>query len=167
MKTRLYINGTLTERDDSDLLQMNYTREELSNPTIVKNSYSQKVTLTATATNEAIFRGFYRYDNTRTAEGFDPLVRAPFEIRNELNEILENGYAKLESVNRKGSQLISYTLTLYGGLGAFFYAMTYKTNGDKKTLADLAYPYNSQGQASYIEPNKFEFPLTASAVSLA
>ena len=167
MKTRLYINGTLTERDDSDLLQMNYTREELSNPTIVKNSYSQKVTLTATATNEAIFRGFYRYDNTRTAEGFDPLVRAPFEIRNELNEILENGYAKLESVNRKGSQLISYTLTLYGGLGAFFYAMTYKTNGDKKTLADLAYPYNSQGQASYIEPNKFEFPLTASAVALA
>lgn len=39
----------------------------------------------------------------------------------------------------KNGELITYNLTLYGGLGEFFYNLTYDNEGNKKTLASLDY----------------------------
>ncbi|MBR6640306.1 MAG: hypothetical protein IKL35_08105, partial [Muribaculaceae bacterium] len=58
----LYIDGQLADIDKQTLIQMNYTMEELTNPTIVKNSYSQKVKLKGTAQNNRIFGAMYRLD---------------------------------------------------------------------------------------------------------
>ncbi|MBQ5903708.1 MAG: hypothetical protein IIW89_05160, partial [Alistipes sp.] len=51
----LYINGQRADLDNNALVQMNYTAEDLTNPTIVKNSYSQSVSLLGTANNNRIF----------------------------------------------------------------------------------------------------------------
>ena len=39
----LYIGGKAVDLSNDSLVVMNYTADELSNPTIVKNSYSQQI----------------------------------------------------------------------------------------------------------------------------
>lgn len=141
----LYIGGQLADLSDDSLIEMNYTTEDLLNPTVVKNSYSQQVTLPGTARNNAIFGQIYRFDaNIITLGGntgvqFSPLARTPFVIYSESSEILERGYIKLDSIERNGES-VSYTVTLYGGLGSLLYQLSYKEeDGEKLTLADLAY----------------------------
>lgn len=166
----LFINGKRVELADSDFLQVTYTREELTNPTIVKNSYSQQITILATPNNESIFRGLYRAD-ARYVSGvsFDLLSRVPFEIRSELNEVLESGYVKVDSVSRVGAEIASYTITLYGGLGGYLYGMTYNDDGSKKTLADLTYPYYSEQIDDWdtLSPKTTSWALTSARVLLA
>lgn len=142
MKVYLYIAGTLVDLKDDGLILMNYTMEDLANPTIVKNSYSQEVTLPGTPTNNALFGGIYQLDRRQifdaeyTGVNFDPSRRTPFEIRNDKSEILESGYIKLDRISRN-DQNIEYSITLYGGLGSFFYTLSYDANGNKRTLADI------------------------------
>ena len=131
----LYIDGQLADIDKQTLIQMNYTMEELTNPTIVKNSYSQKVKLKGTAQNNRIFGAMYRLDR-RTSTGFSAFRKTPFAIYDDLGNILERGYIKLEDITSKGSD-VEYQITLYGGLGEFFYALSYREDGEKMTLADL------------------------------
>lgn len=133
----LHIAGQRADIDSSTLIQMNFTMEELTNPAVVKNSYSQQVTLEGTKTNNAIFGAFFRLDR-RTAEGYNALAKTPFIITDELGGIVERGYVKLDEVVRSGAS-VQYKVTLYGGLGEYFYALSYKENGDKLTLADLDY----------------------------
>lgn len=170
MKRRisLIIGGQTADLDDESLVLFNYTREEMANPTIVKNSYSQTVTLPGTATNNAIFGHYFRLDRVTessstawTGRWFNALRQTPFEIRDERGSIVESGYLKLESVTRKGSDICSYGVSLYGGLGAFFYELTYDEEGNKKTLASLVY-----GGGDYI-PARERVPLTAATVQEA
>lgn len=143
-RIRLYVADQLVDLSDESLILYNYTMEDLSNPTIVRNSYSQQLTLRGTPINNRIFGSAFRADRRINAEGgdygsgFNPSRKTPFTIKNELNEILESGYVKLDSVTRKGAD-IEYRITLYGGLGAFFYALSYDDFGNKRTLADLNY----------------------------
>lgn len=139
----LYIGGQKVDTDSQTLIQMNYSMEELANPTIVKNSYSQKVKLKGTPRNNAMFGEMFRLDRhtvpadgSYTGRAFNPLVKTPFVIYDEMNTVVERGYIKLEDITRKGAD-IEYQLTLYGGLGEFFYSLSYKDDGDKMTLADL------------------------------
>ena len=82
----LYIGRQLADLSDDSLIEMNYATEDLLNPTVVKNSYSQQVTLPGTARNNAIFGQIYRFDaNILTLGGntgtqFSPLARTPFVI---------------------------------------------------------------------------------------
>ena len=64
----LYIGGVAVDLDDNALVQMNYTAEELTNPTVVKNSYSQQVTLQGTPTNNKVFGSMFQLDR-RTVSG--------------------------------------------------------------------------------------------------
>jgi hypothetical protein len=116
---------------------MNYTFEDLENPTIVKNSFSRQITLQGTKKNNQIFGAMYRLDR-KNAEQFNASRKTPFTIYNEMSEIVESGYMKLDKVAKVGSSY-EYTITLFGGLGSFFYALMYKEDGEKKTLADLRY----------------------------
>lgn len=142
MEISLYIADCLVDLDEQSLILMNYTQEDLSNPAIVKNSYSQQITLKGTPQNNRIFGNAFRVERRGGAGGagaeFNAALRTPFAIYNDLNEVIESGYVKLDAVSRKGAD-ITYTITLYGGLGSFFYALSYDGAGNKRSLADLWY----------------------------
>lgn len=152
-KISLYIADKKVDLDNNTILLFNYTMEDLSNPTIVKNSFSKQITLKGTPANNEIFGNLYRADRkTIFGEGytgvqFDPLRKTPFTIYNEMNEIIESGYVKVDSVY-KVSGGHEYKVTLYGGLGSFFYNLMYKEDGSKKTLADFRY-YLGGGRYMY------------------
>ena len=140
----LYIADRPVDLDDESFILFNWAQEDLSNPTIVKNSYTQQITLKGTPANNAIFGDYFRVDRRLyTAEagsgvGFNPSARTPFTIYNEMNEILQSGYVKLDQISASGRD-VQYQVTLYGGLGSFFYALSYDDEGNKRTLADLDY----------------------------
>jgi hypothetical protein len=141
-KVKLWIENRYADLDDGSFLLLNYTAEDLSNPTIVKNSFSRQITLKGTPNNDAIFGYIFRndrntlYGSPYTGPYFDPTRKTSFIIFNEANEILESGYLKLDEIvtTRKKHE---YKVTLFGGLGSFLYGLSYKANGDKMTLADL------------------------------
>ena len=151
----LFIGDIQADLDNNALILFNYTQEDLQNPAIVKNSYSQQVTLKGTDVNNRIFGTYFRNDRL-TGSGFNALQKTPFTIYNEMNEILESGYCKLESVTRKGAD-ISYKVSLYGGLGGFLYGLMYDNDGNKKTLADLIYTENG-------DADEFNFRINRDAV---
>ncbi len=141
-KVQFYIEGQRADLDEGSFLLLNYTAEDLSNPTIVKNSFSRQITLKGTPQNDAIFGHIYRndrntvYGSPYVGPNFDPTRKTSFVIYNDLGEILESGYLKLDEVvtTRKRHE---YKVTLYGGLGSFLYGLSYDSNGDKLSLADL------------------------------
>lgn len=132
----LWIDGKRADLSDGSLIQFNYTQEDLTNPTIVENAYSQSVTLPGTPTNNKIFSAFWRTDR-RTGSLYDAAARVPFLIFAGA-ELMQRGYCKLNTVQRK-SATSDYSVTLYGGLGGFFYTLMYDADGDKLSLADLDY----------------------------
>ena len=143
-KITLYIADRLVDLDEQSFILLNYTMEDLTNPTIVKNSFSQQITIKGTANNNAIFGDAFRLDRKVGNNGgiagadFNPLRKTPFAIYNEMNEVLESGYCRLDSaIRKKGS--IEYKITLFGGLGSFLYSLSYDDNGEKKSLASLDY----------------------------
>lgn len=146
----LYIAGQRVDLDDSSFILFNYTQEDLSNPTIVKNSFSRSITLPGTPDNDKLFGHIYRMDRVTlygdgfTGAYFDAMRRTPFVIYNEMGEIQEQGYMKLDKVSVKNGSK-EYQVTLYGGLGSFFYNLMYKTDGSKMTLADMRYKDYSGG----------------------
>lgn len=141
-KIQLYIGTERADLDDNSFLLLNYTMEELSNPTIVKNSFSRQITLKGTPQNNKIFGGLYRndrqtqYGSTETGVDFDPTRKTSFRIFNESGELLEDGYLKLDKIKTVGRRT-EYTCTLYGSLGSFLYGLSYDSDGNKRTLADL------------------------------
>ena len=145
---KLYINGIEADLTEDISLPITYVQEDLTNPTIVKNSFSKTVTLPGTKTNNSIFGQFYKLDrftinhtgSTTVGVEYDPSKRIPFQIYNNAN-IVESGYLQLNAVNID-SYKVSYDTTLYGGLGDFFYGLSYKEDGEKLTLADLNYKDN-------------------------
>lgn len=70
-KISLYIAGQQVDLDEQSFILFNYTMEEMSNPTIVRNSFSQSVTLKGTARNNQVFGSIYRADRqTQYADSF-------------------------------------------------------------------------------------------------
>lgn len=134
----------MVDLDDQSFILFNYTMEDLSNPTIVRNSFSQQVTLKGTPNNNRIFGDIFRldretqYGDSYTGAFFDVTRKTPFAIYNEMSEIVESGYLKLDEVSRNG-KMVEYKVTLYGGLGSFFYGLSYREDGAPMTLADLRF----------------------------
>ena len=143
-KISLYIADNLVDLDDQSLILFNYTMDDLLNPTIVKNSYSHQIAIKGTPNNNRLFGDIFRLDRVVSYNGgtlgtdFNPSQKTPFVIYNEMNEILESGYCKLDSVSRKKGE-IEYQVSLFGGLGSFLYSLAYDAEGNKKSLASLDY----------------------------
>lgn len=141
----LYIADAPVDLDDQSFILFNYTMEDLSNPTVVKNSYTQQITLKGTPNNNRIFGEAFRLDRytdpeaSGTGADFNPSKKTPFAIYNDLGEILESGYVKLDNIVRSDVD-VRYKVTLYGGLGSFLYSLSYDEEGNRRTLADLDYP---------------------------
>lgn len=143
-KISLYIADRLVDLDEQSFILFNYAMEDLTNPAVLKNSYSNKITIKGTPNNNTLFGDIFRLDRAVTYDGsnigiaFNPSRKTPFVIYNEMNEALESGYCKLDSVTRKGGD-IEYQISLFGGLGSFLYSLAYDDNGNKRSLADLDY----------------------------
>lgn len=147
MRYDLYINGQLCDLDSSSLIVLTYTMEQLTNPTAVKNTYSHEVELPSTERNDIIFSHFYRNDYLVGIANFSPLERVPFTIYNELSEIVESGYIKLDEV-QVDKVAHTYKVVLYGGLGSFFYMLGYSDNAGALALGDLQYMQNAEEEKS-------------------
>lgn len=130
---QLYINDSLVDLTEDNLILLNYKAEELTKPSVVANSYSQQMTLPKTKENNIIFGHFFRSDRVTGTESFNAMRKTPFKIMSDTGELLEHGYIKLDEVSE------GYKITLYGGLGSFFYGLSYDEQGNKKTLASLDY----------------------------
>lgn len=168
MKRRisLYIGNHLMDLDEQSFILFNHTMDDLSNPTIVKNSFSKQITLKGTPNNNAVFGYLFRLDRIVSAKGgdtgasFSSNRKVSFAIYNELNEILESGYIKMDSITRNGAD-IEYKITLYGGLGSFLYSLAYDEQGNKKSLADLDYLNTGSSET------ELDFTINADAVRAA
>ena len=58
-KISLYIADQLVDLDDQSFILFNYTMEDMTNPAIVRNSFSQSITLKGTPNNNKIFGGIW------------------------------------------------------------------------------------------------------------
>lgn len=145
---RLYIANKLVDCSEKLSLPVNYIQEDFNNPTIVKNSFSKTITIPGTKNNNTLFGEIYKLDRMQHYEewtgnpelngiNFDPSKRVDFQIFKD-GELVEDGYMQLNDVLIDGDK-ISYNITLYGGLGDFFYGLKYKEDGTTKTLADIRY----------------------------
>ncbi|MCM1176561.1 MAG: 4Fe-4S binding protein [Bacteroides sp.] len=169
-KVTLFIGDRPVDLSDNSLILYNYQMDDLTNPAAVKNSYSQQVTLPGTANNNRIFGEIFKLDTIRQeylgtdlpeiGANFKPWRRTSFAIYDEIGQKLESGYMRLDNVNRSGT-LVSYTISLFGGLGSFFYSLMYNEDGDKLSLADLDYLGTDDPE------HELDFNITAKAVGEA
>ena len=141
---KLFIANKEVDCSEGISLPMTYTVEDFQNPTIVKNSFSKTISIPGTKNNNKIFGEIYKLDRfLHIKEGnfsgvyFDPSKRVDFGIYNN-GYLVESGYMQLNSISIKQA-VITYNITLYGGLGDFFYGLKYKEDGTIRTLADLQY----------------------------
>lgn len=153
-KIELYIAGQKVDLSDSSFVLLNYTHDDLSNPTILKNSFSQQITIPGTANNNRLFGAIWRFDRQTIAGGgagvnFDAAKKTPFLLFDGA-ACLESGYIKLDSISKKGDA-IAYKVSLYGGLGSFFYSLTYDSDGNKRNLASLSFANVTDVDGSQIE----------------
>lgn len=139
----LYIGNELVDLDNDSFILLNLSREEMTNPTAYLNSWSQAITLPNTENNNNILGHYYRLDHRTVGSGgtgvnFSALKRTPFTLYDDTGIVLMRGYIKLEKAEGKG-----FSITLYGGLGKFFFDLTYDGAGNKLTLADCPYRVNT------------------------
>lgn len=141
---KLFIAGKEVHCSEGISLPMTYTVEDFQNPTIVKNSFSKTISIPGDKNNNKIFGEIYKLGRfLHIKEGnfsgvyFDPSKRVDFGIYNN-GYLVESGYMQLNSISIKQA-VITYNITLYGGLGDFFYGLKYKEDGTIRTLSELQY----------------------------
>lgn len=147
---RLFINDKEVEFTTGPKILYNYKLTDLTNPTIVKNSFSKSIEIPGTNRNNDIFSHIWNLERVQYYStggvGFNPLLKTPFTLYVNGN-LIEKGYCKLDKITKKGEQL-TYSLQMFGGLGSFLYSLAFdETNGNEKprTLADLRYNYKTDG----------------------
>lgn len=172
----LILCGQEVEFNQPPEILYNYTLTETANPSVVKNSYSKTITITGTPNNNKLFGHIWNLDRlnnfgTGSFGGvyFNPIQKAEFTLYVN-GEVYESGYFKLDEV-RKQNHAIEYDITLYGGLGDFFYNLSYVKGSDgtvegpdKLEIADLKFPY---GVDAYLEGHDLDFVITKEAVNTA
>ena len=131
--------GSFTEVDLSTVISVpiTYQVSDLQKPEVKKSSYSKTIALPGTPKNNALFGHIY---NTNSTFGgwFAPNKRVNYRlVRNGV--VYSTGYFKMDSITNV-SGVITYNITLYGGIGAFFYSLN-----EKETLADLTYGIENEG----------------------
>lgn len=140
MDISLYIGNRKVDTRQDGLILFNFSSSDITDPAVVKNSYTQTITLPGTPTNDAIFGHYFRLDRVTPQGGYNALKRADFALYNEAGEMMESGYVRLGNIKVDNNGIKEYEITLYGGLGAFLYGMMYNEDGTKKNLSSLTFP---------------------------
>lgn len=139
----LYIGNNEVEFSTPPEILYTYQETDTTNPTVIKNSFSKTITIEGTPSNNQLFGHFWsvqRLQNTSTeGEGvyFNASRKIPFQLFLD-SELYESGYVKLDNVSTEGKKVI-YSITLYGGIGDFFFSLNTTDDGDKKKLSDLEF----------------------------
>ena len=162
----LYIDGNKCDLETSVKVAMTYAATDTESPEAVKNNYSKTVELKGTKNNNKIFADFWKLDRSIIEDGsklsevhFDPKQRVPFVFYDN-GTIIENGYISLDGVSMVNG-MVKYSVTLYGGLGDFFYSLMYNEEGEEKTLSDMYYGFvDGSGNAMTKEDEKDKILIT-------
>lgn len=147
---QLFIEDREVELKDDLLISFNYETIDPDNLSKIKNSFSKTVDIPGTSNNNAIFGDLFRIDRyvpSTTIEQqlsgtknigfqFDPHKRAEFLLLSN-GSLINSGYCILTNIVVKNEVDITYKITLYGGIGNFFYNLSYNEDGTNKTLNDL------------------------------
>ena len=138
----LYIGDTEVEFAEKPEILYTYQMDELTNPTVVKNSFSKTITVKGTKSNNHLFGHYWNVERLQLG-GDDNVSNIYFNASKKMNfqlfvdtELYESGYVKLDEIRRIGKDY-EYDITLYGGLGDFFYNLSINDDGNQKKLSDL------------------------------
>ena len=135
---RLFIDGKEVEFSADPKILLNYKEKELTNPTVVRNSFSKQITVEGTNRNNEVFGNIWDLTRVQDGSNFNPIQKTDFELYMN-DELFQKGYAKLDKVTRRDNG-IQYVFTLYGGLGSFFHNLSFEPGSDtRKTLYSLRY----------------------------
>ena len=145
---RLYICDKEIEFSQNPRVLLNYKHTELVNPTVVRNSFTKQIEIEGTPRNNDIFGHIWNLERVQD-NNFNPLVKTDFQLFVN-DELFQKGYVKLDKIKRTNNST-KYTITLYGGLGSFFYNLMYDQDdygNTKKTLASLIYKTDYEPEPS-------------------
>lgn len=171
---RLYIANKLVDCSEALSLPINYILEDFHNPTLVKNSFSKTITIPGTNNNNKLFGEIYKLDRMQHYEeftgnpelngmNFDPSKRVDFQIFKDA-DLIESGYMQLNDISIQDNN-ISYNITLYGGIGDFFYGLKYKEDGTTRTLADIQYFIEDENGEVLDSATEMDFDVTKEFVA--
>lgn len=140
---QLYFENQKVDLTENLEIPMTYENIDLGAPEATLNNYSKTVTIYGTPSNNKLLGSIYRFDKS-ILEGdslvgvtFDPNKRVEYTLLNN-GVLFDRGYFKLDKINVKNGQ-VSYDLTLYGGIGNFFYSLLYNDDGSDLNLGSLYY----------------------------
>lgn len=152
----LYLENQRLDTDESLSVSFTYETIDPDRLSSIKNSFSKTVAIKGTPNNNRIFGHIFRNDkyipvdtndpDKRIGHYFDPHRQTRWTMTNK-GAYVGSGYCTLDNIVRKGTD-ITYNLTLYGGMGSFFYNLKYNADGTKRSLSDLFwnwYPRTSMG----------------------
>lgn len=151
MDLELYINGSKVDLSDGTYIQWTWQFADLADPATVKNSYTQSISLPATANNVRLMANFGRFDFEQPTSGLKFQKKVPFVLYDRNGVIQQQGYCKVDEVTRDRFGITAYKVSLYGGLGSLFYSLMYDEDGNELDLSALTYEGYESG----------EFPMTA------
>lgn len=138
----LYIGNIEVEFDAAPEILYTYQVDELTNPTIVKNSFSKTITIKGSKSNNNLFGHYWNVERVQvggTSNASSVYFNASKKMAFSLyvgTELYESGYVKLDEVRRVNGDY-EYDITLYGGLGDFFYNLSINNDGNEMKLSDL------------------------------
>ena len=152
----LYLENQRLDTDESLSVSFTYETIDPDRLSSIKNSFSKTVAIKGTPNNNRIFGHIFRNDkyipvdtndpDKRIGPYFDPHRQTRWTMTNK-GAYVSSGYCTLDNIVRKGTD-ITYNLTLYGGMGSFFYNLKYNADGTKRSLSDMFwnwYPRTSMG----------------------
>lgn len=131
--------------DIAEDLEINFTYESIDPDKLssIKNSFSKTVNIPGTPSNNITFGHIFRSDKYIPANspeniesGYDPHKKVNWFI-NKNGTLINRGYCTLNNILIQNERNITYQLTLYGGIGEFFYSLSYNDDGSPKTLYDV------------------------------
>lgn len=131
--------------DLAEDLEISFTYESIDPDKLssIKNSFSKTVSIPGTPSNNIIFGHIFRSDKyipANTLEniesGYDPHKKVNWFI-NKNGVLINRGYCTLDNILIQNERKITYQITLYGGIGEFFYSLSYNDDGSPKTLYDV------------------------------
>lgn len=140
----LYIGNTEVEFTANPEILYTYQVDDLTNPTVVKNSFSKTITVKGTKNNNHLFGHYWNVERRQIGSDtnasnvyFNASKKMDFQLFVG-SELYESGYVKLDEVRRVGDDY-EYDITLYGGLGDFFFNLSTTDNGNEMKLSDLEF----------------------------
>lgn len=139
----LYIENRKIDIVDDLEISFNYESIDPDKLSSIKNSFSKTVNIPGTPNNNTTFGHIFRYDKYIPISGpsnienfYDPHKKVNWFI-NKNGTLVNRGYCTLDNILVKSEKNIIYQLTFYGGIGEFFYYLSYNEDGSIKTLADI------------------------------